>query len=111
MKQKIFAIYDGKANAYLTPFFLHQEGMAIRVFSDCINSDTHQFGKHPQDYTLFSLGSWDDDKAKFLTTNPKSLGNGLEFRKRGSDFDEAFEELTEPEKIEEARAWLEQHQP
>ena len=79
MKQKIFSIYDSKANAYLTPFFLHQDAMAIRVFTDCINSDSHQFGKHPSDYTLFSLGSWSDDKAKFLTTNPIALGNGVEF--------------------------------
>jgi len=79
MKQKIFSIYDSKADAYLTPFFLHQEAMAIRVFSDCINSETHQFGKHPEDYTLFSIGTWEDQSGKFSTTNPKSIGNGVEF--------------------------------
>jgi len=79
MKQKIFTIYDSKANAYLTPFFLHQDAMAVRIFTDCVNDLSHQFGKHPEDYTLFSLGDWNDDKAKFLTTPPKALGNGVEF--------------------------------
>ena len=78
MKQKIFTIYDSKANAYLTPFFLHKEGMAIRVFADCVNDPNHQFGKHPEDYTLFSIGAWSDDKAKFLTNNPIALATGIE---------------------------------
>jgi len=78
MKHKIFTIYDSKAKAYLTPFFLHEDGMAIRVFADCINDTTHQFGKHPEDYTLFNIGSWSDEKAKFLTNNPIALSNGIE---------------------------------
>lgn len=79
MKQKIFTIYDSKAKAYLTPFFLHEDGMALRVFGDCVNDKTHQFGKHPEDYTLFNVGSWSDEKAKFVTNNPTALGNGIEF--------------------------------
>lgn len=78
MKQKIFTIYDSKAQAYLTPFFLHQEGMAIRIFTDCVNVSNHQFGKHPEDYTLFQIGSWDDEKSKFLTNNPVALATGIE---------------------------------
>jgi len=79
MNHKIFTIYDSKAQAYLTPFFLHEDGMAIRVFADCVNDKNHQFGKHPEDYTLFNIGSWSDNKAKFLTNNPIALGNGIEF--------------------------------
>ena len=78
MNQKIFTIFDSKAKAYLTPFFLHEDGMALRIFGDCVNDITHQFGKHPEDYTLFSIGSWSDEKAKFLTTNPISLAIGVE---------------------------------
>ncbi len=80
MKQQIFTIYDSKAKAYLTPFFMHNNDMAMRVFADCTNDPGHQFGKHPEDYTLFNIGSWSDDKAKFLTSNPLSLGNGIEFQ-------------------------------
>ena len=78
MKQNIFTIYDSKANAYLTPFFLHKDGMALRVFTDCVNDTQHQFGKHPEDYTLFNIGSWDDEKAKFLINNPIALAVGIE---------------------------------
>lgn len=34
----IFAIYDSKAKAYLTPFFLPKYEMAVRTFKDCVNS-------------------------------------------------------------------------
>ena len=78
MKQKIFTIYDSKAGAYLTPFFLHNEAMAIRIFQDCVNDIKHQFGKHPEDYTMFSVGSWDDEKTKFLTNNPVAMATGIE---------------------------------
>jgi len=78
MKYHIFTIYDSKAKAYLVPFFLHQDGMALRVFADCVNDTTHQFGKHPEDYILFNIGSWEDDKAIFKTTIPMALATGIE---------------------------------
>ena len=78
MKQKIFTIYDSKAKAYITPFFLHQEGMAIRIFTDCVNDPKHQFGKHPEDYILFHIGEWEDEKAKFQPNIPIALVTGIE---------------------------------
>lgn len=76
-----FAIHDEKAEAFLPPFILPNEAMAKRVFADCINSDTHQFGQNPADYTLFRLGQFDDNSGQFLLERAKqSLGNGVEFR-------------------------------
>lgn len=82
MKLKIFTIYDQKAKAYITPFFLPEEGMAIRTFSDCVNDKDHQFGKHPQDYTLFNIGAFADNTAQIhMNDAPITLGNGVEFLK------------------------------
>ena len=55
--------------------------MAIRVFGDCIDSDSHQFSKHPEDYTLFNLGTWDDNTAIYepCGNGPQVIGNGVEF--------------------------------
>lgn len=79
MKHNVFCIYDSKAQAFLTPFFLPTVGMAVRVFSDCVNSDDHQFGKHPEDYTLFHLGTWDDATCVFdRLDSKKALNNGVE---------------------------------
>lgn len=78
---KMFTIYDEKAHAYLPPFFLPQSDVAMRTFADCVNSDSHQFGAHPHDYTLFELGTWDDESAVVtLHGRSKTLGNGVEFK-------------------------------
>ncbi len=74
----MFSIYDEKAKAYLPPFILPETGMAIRTFSDCINSSEHQFGAHPHDYTLFEIAKFDDSKAK-LTPDHQMIGNGAEY--------------------------------
>jgi len=77
--QKIFTVYDEKAEAYLPPFFLNTNGEAIRAITDCVNDLKHQFGKHPSDYTLFSLGTYDPQSGTF--ENEKApLGNLLEFK-------------------------------
>lgn len=77
---KLFSIYDTKALAYLPPFFLPQRGQAMRTFGDCCNDKSHAFGAHPEDYTLFYLGTFDDTTARFvLEPAPHSLGKGSEF--------------------------------
>ena len=78
MIQIMFTIYDEKAKAYLPPFFLPSEGMATRTFGDCLNSNDHQFSKHPSDYTLFRLGTFDDNGA-IMEYCKTVVGNGVEF--------------------------------
>ena len=78
MKYHMFSVYDEKAKAYLPPFILPEIGMATRTFGDCINSEEHQFGKHPADYTLFKIADFDDETGE-PTTNKSSIGNGVEF--------------------------------
>ncbi len=79
MKHEIFSIFDSAARAYLPPFVLPEETMAIRVFSDCVNSGDHQFGAHPGDYTLFNLGVWDNSKGVIMPLLAcKKVCNGLE---------------------------------
>lgn len=65
MKQLVFAVYDAKAHAYTPPFYVHTEGMAVRGFGDAVNDPNHAFGKHPEDYTLYCLGTFNDTTAHF----------------------------------------------
>jgi len=79
MKHLLFTVHDVKAEIFLPPFFVPTIGIATRAFKDCVNSAEHVFGKHPADYTLFSLGSFDDQDATIDWESKKSLGNGVEF--------------------------------
>lgn len=80
MKHNVYSIYDSAAKAYFPPFFLHTEGMALRGFTDAVNDPNSQVGKHPKDYDLFQIGTFDDNTGQLtpLQTN-KPLGNGLHF--------------------------------
>ncbi len=79
MNVLLFTVYDEKAQVFTTPFFVATVGIATRAFSDAINSPDHQFGKHPQDYTLFKLGTFDDNTAELKSETKQSIGNGVEF--------------------------------
>lgn len=75
-----FSIHDQAADAYLPPFILPRVQMAQRTFAQCVNAESHAFAQKPEDYTLFALGTWDDETAIFSPYDAhQSLGNGVEF--------------------------------
>ena len=59
MLNKIFSVFDVKAEIYMNPFTAGSSGLAIRTFTDIANDTSHPIGQHPEDYTLFELGTWD----------------------------------------------------
>ena len=72
----VFTVRDGKAEAYLQPFFVPNESVAIRAMTDCVTDENHAFGKHPEDYSLYACGVYDDITGKFeLLDAPKHLVN------------------------------------
>jgi hypothetical protein len=75
----IFTVFDSKAEAYLPPFYMSSIGQAQRAFTDSVSNPEHQFGKHPEDYTLFLIGNFDDSSCAIdMHTTPVSLGTGIE---------------------------------
>jgi len=84
MIHKCFAIFDSAAKAFLPPFHLPREEMAIRAFSDCVNSPSHNFATHSEDYTLFHIADFDDTTGEYKNLEPVNvnLGNGLRFKKQ-----------------------------
>lgn len=60
---KIFAVRDMKAEAFLQPFFSPSVGSALRAFSDAVNDKNCPFNKHPDDYVLYEIGTYNDQTA------------------------------------------------
>lgn len=58
---KIFSVYDSKAKTYNTPFFVKEIGQAVRSFTDLTLDMRSDVAKHPEDYSLFYLASFDDE--------------------------------------------------
>jgi hypothetical protein len=77
MKKNLFAIRDGKAGYFMQPFCAVSAGYAERAFVDaCIDVNT-MLSKHPEDYTLFSIGTFDEISGE-VSSDVKSLINGLQ---------------------------------
>jgi hypothetical protein len=80
MIHKVFSIRDSAADAYLPPFILPKSEMAKRIFGQCVNSDDHQFAKSPEDYTLFEIGTFDDELGQLgVYRSQENLGNGINY--------------------------------
>lgn len=81
MTLKIFAVFDNKAAAFMQPFFAPTVGFAIRAFADQLKNDQSAIKQHPEDYTLFHLGDFDDHSGGIVRAEPKAthVANAIDF--------------------------------
>lgn len=73
MKFSVFSIYDRAAQAYGRPFVAPHVGIAMREFEDVVNNDKSDLFRHPDDYSLFEIGIFDDSSAELEASKPKQL--------------------------------------
>ncbi len=96
MISKIFSIRDQAADAFLPPFTLPTEEMAMRTFGDCINDQKHAFAQHPDHYTLFVLGTFDNETGLIARhESPMTCGNGTSYKTAQPQFELELAEVTE----------------
>lgn len=74
------AAFDQKARVYLTPFYVTHIAVGVRAFSDAAKLPDHQVCKHPEDFTLYHLGSFNDETADYSPfAHPINLGTALNY--------------------------------
>lgn len=87
---QLFTVHDSAAAAYLPPTVYQSTGLALRAFSDAANDQKHAFHQHAKDYTLFHLGSFNDQNASFDIKSPAiALANALDVLRPELPFDES----------------------
>lgn len=80
MRLQVFTVYDSKAEAYGQPTYAQAVGAAVRAFSSAANQEGHDFQKFAGDFTLFHVGSFDQETGRFtLNDAPVNLGTALQF--------------------------------
>lgn len=77
----VFAIRDEKAQAFIAPFIFQQFGEAERFFQDILSDDRSSYRKHPADYTLYHIGSFDTGKGALAPVLPNRICSGADFVK------------------------------
>jgi len=71
MTTRIFSVLDKKAQIYNSPVCLHNIGVACRAFGELANNPDHAYGKHPGDYEIWELGTYDDSNGKIVPHQEK----------------------------------------
>ncbi|AXH77468.1 MAG: nonstructural protein [Microviridae sp.] len=71
---KCFAVLDIKAELYGAPFFMSTNGEAVRAFKDLANDQNTTIGRHPEDYRLMRLGTFDNVSGELKEADGGSLG-------------------------------------
>ncbi len=78
MKLHAYTIYDVASGIYMRPFFSQADGLAIRGFTDISTDAEHEIGKHPEDYTLYRMGSFNDTTGKLEGEQLEKITTALE---------------------------------
>ena len=56
----IFSVRDAKADCFTRPFVDHNDQTALRAWLQACRDPDTQFNKHPEDFTLYQVASFDD---------------------------------------------------
>lgn len=83
MKTEIVAVYDLAGELWSKPFFVPTLGLAIRTFTDEINrpDENNSYWKHPADYNLHHIGTWDDSTGDLIgAADRRLLVRGVEVK-------------------------------
>ena len=78
MKLNAYTIYDVASGVYMRPFFSQADGQAVRGFKDIACDADHEIGKHPEDYTLYRIGAFNDTTGKMEGEELEKLATALE---------------------------------
>ena len=95
MKFNFYAVYDSATCAYMRPFAFQTDGQALRGFADeAVRADS-EISKHPEDYSLYRIASFDDNTGKMEGCEPKCLGRAHELAAKSREKDTQQLELVE----------------
>lgn len=78
---RVVVVRDAAAGAYAFPYCVQSIGAAMRSFADEVNraAEDNPLYKHPEDFELFELGTFDTELAQFdLFAQPRTVLRALD---------------------------------
>lgn len=55
----VYSFYDVCGMVFMEPFYLHYDSQAVRRAGDILESKESMISKHPSDFKLFRIGTYD----------------------------------------------------
>ncbi len=78
MKVQCYAIFDTCSGIYEKPFFSTADDLVRREFQDIATSAEHPISKHPEHYSLWRLGIFDNNTGKITDEKNECLWQAVE---------------------------------
>lgn len=76
---KIYSILDTKLAEFNTPFFAKNDLIACRSFGDLVRDTRSTVCQHPEDFILFSIGTFDPDSGAVSPESPTQVAKAVDF--------------------------------
>lgn len=70
MLVRCYSVYDRKTLAYHPPYYAPTDGSAVRSLSDAMQDPNTSFHRHPADYVLYYIGTFDDQSGQMMAQVP-----------------------------------------
>ena len=96
MRHNVYTIYDRASVHYMRIFQAKAHGEVLRAFSDMAMNKDHEIGAHPEDYSLWFIGTFDDNTGELVRSDFECLGKAHEIV--------AASRKVEPDKMKELEA-------
>lgn len=71
MIQSAYSIFDIKSRAYGLPFFAVNDATAKRIVSDAAQDMNTSLGRHPADFILYRIGTFDNEAPRIIGFDAK----------------------------------------
>lgn len=78
---RMYTIYDTKAEWYDDPRCIRTDGEARRAFEELAKDPNSKITKHPEDFLLYRIGSWDAENGVFTPEPGTCIAKAIEFNK------------------------------
>jgi hypothetical protein len=72
---KAYSFLDQKLGIFSMPFFCHMEGQAIRIASELATDVNTTVGRHPEDFSLYLVGEFNDNTGILAVVGPTAVTN------------------------------------
>lgn len=76
---KAFCLLDAKTGFYNVPWFQSHVGQAFRTVVDLASDPSTLVGRHPADFILCEIGTFDDQVGALTPIMPVNLGSAASF--------------------------------
>lgn len=75
----VVGVKDVRLNTFHQPTCVQHTAGMVRAFGDMLRDPNSDVAKHPEDYELYLLGTFDPDTGRFESCSPERLARAVDF--------------------------------